>query len=334
MFDFTKALQDAQKVTEQSSSGNKFQYKLLYPGEGTLSIRILFNPKSNSIIRKIIRHSVGNTKVPCMMNFGMNKSDCPICKAAESVYNMNGSVPKGMWAQVRGLCFVQFISASYKVEGINPGDIALLMVPKTMYEEIQSWIVNITSGDQGIQAMMSIFGSHECMEQSINRTSDNKYSFMMNPFKKFKSANSDEEFNKMLDELPDLNEQLVPAVLSEDVQKAIKAAEENIDQTYINAKVPTTPAAPTTPTGFTGGFVPQQSSAVNTNPTDAAVNTASATQTPAPATTPTAKPKPCFATYGKLQSGTDPVSIALKGLCGTCTYLDQCQKAENGEIPF
>ena len=331
MFDFTKALQDAQKVTEQSNSGNKFQYKLLYPGEGTLSFRILFNPKSNSIIRKIIRHNVGNTKVPCMMNFGMNKSDCPICKAAESVYNINGSVPKGMWAQSRGLCFIQYISSSYKIEGLNSGDVALLMVPKTMYEEIQSWIVNITSGDQGMQAMMSIFCSSECMEQSINRTSDNKYSFMMNPFKKFKSANSDDEFNKMLDALPDLNDQLVPATITEDVQKAITAAEENIDQTFLYAKVPTiTPTVPTTPTNVTGGFVPQTSSAMNTNPTEAAVNTAGAAQ----ATAPTTKPKPCYGTYAKLQSGTDPVSVALKGLCSTCQYIDQCKKAEEGDIPF
>lgn len=338
MFDFSKALQDAQAATEQSNSGNKFQHKLIYPQEGTLQCRILFNPKSNSIIRRIIRHQVGNNKIPCMMNFGHNKSDCPICNAANNVYNTNGSVPKGLWAQTRGLCFIQYIGSSYKIEGINPGEIALLMVPKTMYEEIQSWIMNITSGDQGVQAMYEVFCRCQCMEQTISRTSDNKYSFMMNPYKKFQSAPTDDDWSKILDNLPDLNEQLVPAVLTDEVMKTIKAGEESIDQTYLNAKIPAAPQIPQAPTGFTGGYVANTPSApaaqmptgtatpanFNTNPTQAQVNTDGASNTAVPAV----KPKPCFGTYQKLQTNTDPVSVALKGLCSTCSYIDQCKAAE------
>lgn len=322
MFDFTKALQDAQQVTEQSNSGSKFQYKLIYPGEGSLTFRILLNPKSNLIIRKIVRHTVGTSKIPCMTNFGLAKSDCPICKAADTVYNTVGSVPRGMWGQQRGICFIQYISSTTKIEGLKAGDVALLMVPKTVYEAIQEWIANISSGDQGIQAMFEVFCSHQGMELTINRTSDNKYTFTMNPFKKFKSAENDEEFGKLLDSLADLREQIVPSVCTDEITKQIKAAEENIDQTYINARVPQAPAVPTTPTGFTGGYVPQQSSAVNTNPADAPVNTTGAAQ----ATPPTTKPKPCYGTYNQLQAGTDAVSMALKNLCPTCQYMSECKK--------
>lgn len=326
MFDFTKALQDAQKVTEQSSGGSKFQYKLLYPGEGSITFRILLNPKSNLIIRKIVRHTVGNSKIPCMTNFGQSKSDCPICKAAETVYNTVGSVPRGMWAQQRGICFIQYISSTYKIEGISAGEVAILMTPKTVYESIQEWISNISSGDQGIQAMYDVFCNHMGMELTISRTSDNKYSFMMNPYKKFKSAESDEDFGKMLDALPDLNEQVVPAVCSDEIMKQIKAAEESIDQTYINARVPqVNNAAEAVPAGvtagFTGGYVAPQTSAANTAPANApAVNTQGAAQAP------TTKPKPCYGTYNQLQAGTDPVSIALKNLCPTCQYMSECQK--------
>lgn len=329
MFDFTKALQDAQQVTEQSNSGSKFQYRLLYPGEGSLSFRILLNPKSNMIIRKIVRHTVGNSKIPCMTNFGQSKSDCPICKAAETVYNTVGSVPRGMWAQQRGICFIQYISSTYKIEGIKAGDTALLMVPKTTYESIQEWISNISSGDQGIQAMYDVFCNHQGMELTINRTSDNKYSFMMNPYKKFKSAENDEEFGKLLDSLPDLTEQIIPAVCTDEVMKQIKAAEESIDQTYINARVPQAPQIPTTPTGFnpqmapadnsapaTGGYVPQGTSAMPQQ--NQAQEQAQAI--------PTTKPKPCYGTYNKLQAGTDAVSMALKNLCPTCQYIGECQK--------
>lgn len=326
MFDFSKALQDAQKVTEESSSGAKFQYKLIYPGEGTLSFRILINPKSNSIIRKIVRHTIGNNRIPCLTTYGMNRSDCPICQAADTVYNTNGSVPKGMWAQARGLCFIQYISSTYTIEGIKPGDIALLMVPKTLYESIQEWIVSITQGDQGMSAMMAVFCGHECMEQSINRDANNKYSFMMNPFKKFKSANSDEEFNKILDSLPDLNEQMIPATANDEVMSTIKAAVENIDQTYINPKVATPNVTPTIPTTISPSANVGTDSPVNVEGASSANVVPDAVQSSTPA--PTVKPKPCYGTYNKLQTGSDPVSMALKGLCGTCQYVEDCKKYE------
>jgi hypothetical protein len=153
------------------------------------------------------------------------------------------------------------------------------------------------------------------MEMTVSRTSDNKYSFGINPFKKFTSADSDDAFNKLLEDLPDLNKEIIPSVLTPEIESQIKAAEESLIATYLNAKVASVPPIPTPaiPTNMSSAYT---SATPNTN-----TNT-SASASVAPANK--VKPKPCFGDYHRMQASTAPVDIALKPLCNTCPYKADC----------
>ena len=87
-FDLSQVLQQANQVSAESGESSGGREKLIYPQNGKLKVRILFNPKSQVVIRKFERHTVNGTKVPCMSNYGQ---DCPICKVLSDIKNAKGT---------------------------------------------------------------------------------------------------------------------------------------------------------------------------------------------------------------------------------------------------
>lgn len=49
-FNFENVVANANKALQGGGEGS-YKYKLVYPGVGTLCVKLLFNPKSNSVTR-------------------------------------------------------------------------------------------------------------------------------------------------------------------------------------------------------------------------------------------------------------------------------------------
>lgn len=321
MADFSKVIQSAQKVAqEESESGSSFKYRIVYPSEGTLKFRLLYNNKSGLVVRKILRHSIGDNKVPCFQMYGHRKEDCPICSALKDIESANKSVPSGSWAKPRMIAYAQYISSSYEIDSLKPGDVFILMGPKSLYESIQSSIAEISVN---IKNMEDCFINYESNSMTVTRSSDNKYQFMINPYDKYKSASSQEEFDKLLDDVDDLNTTIVSAELTEEITKLVNASAEELKNKYLSGNVipPEAPAqVPDLPKNV--GDVANQAPAA---PSSAPESKSNPTPSPAPSAPQNANKRKCYGDYNKIQTTDDPMSRALRALCPNCPDAAECK---------
>lgn len=232
-FDLSSVIGQATEVASHQDSGdNKTQTRVIYPGTGTLRVKILYNPKSNLVARQIRRHKVANTNYTCLSMYNM---ECPICKAVDSIKNVTGNDPWQLNAKFRGLSYAQYVgSESYKWDNDNPepkvGELILLMYPWTIYQDINRLIS--TAGPNA----SAIIASNKGKIVNILRWRENsqeKYKAELDAFTEFTSANSEEEFEKFLMELPDLNDAIVSATPNENVLKASNSAAETLQREYL-----------------------------------------------------------------------------------------------------
>ena len=201
-YDFSKVAMEAARVTNNSgSTQTEFKYRLVYPSEGKLKFRILFNPKSGLVGRLITRHKINKNQVVCASTYS-NRKDCPICKILEDIENMGMDVPREYKARTRGIYFAQYLSSDYEISNVKKGDIILLMVPYTIYKEVNKWISDF-AGDSSI--MTKVFASHEGNVQVIEKGKGaTEWSFRPDPYVTLESAPNDDEFSKMLENLDSL----------------------------------------------------------------------------------------------------------------------------------
>ena len=231
-FDFSQVLENANKSLANTSEGANYKHKLLYPGQGTLTVKLLFNTKSNIVMRLINRHTVDEkTKVACMKTFGQ---ECPICKALEDIKNARGVDLSKLRSVVRGISFAQYVGSDYKIEGVNPGDIVLFMYPWTVYKDISSIIAQAKTPED----LESLLASNEGFTFKIIRGADNKYTTQIDPFKKYKSCNSDQEFVQLLNGLDALNDQILKSPATEETLKEVKQYAQELQQKYLVNKGP------------------------------------------------------------------------------------------------
>lgn len=328
MADFSKAIQSAQKVAAEES-GSSFKYKIVYPSEGTLTIRLLYNVKSGLIVRKILRHTVGENKIPCMQMYGYKKDDCPICATLKSIEAANNQVPSGSWAKPRFIAYAQYIRSTYKIDNLKEGDVFILMGPKTLYEGIQNFISNISANVKNLE---ECFMNYESNTMTVTRDHDNTYQFMINPYDKYKSADSQEAFDKLLDNVDDLSHTVVSAEPTDEINKQVKAAAEELRKKYLDGRVIMPDAAPVVPQEPTtvSNVAAQQ---VVTTPAVEAVPPQQAVQQPtahasAPAPqAPISNKRKCYGDYKRIQETDDPMCRALRALCPNCPDASDCKLA-------
>lgn len=204
-YDFSKVAKEAARSTAEAGGEQEYKYKLVYPGEGKIKFRLLFNPKSGLVGRLITRHNIDGKKVLCASTYS-HKSDCPICKALEEVSNMGMQYPREYNARTRAIFLAQFFSADYEVASgnIKRGDIFILMTPYTIYKEINKWISDF-SQDSAIMA--KVFGGHEYCVQVIEKGKDSTdWSFRPDPNLTIESAKTDDEFAQLLESQDSLYE--------------------------------------------------------------------------------------------------------------------------------
>lgn len=330
-YDFTALAKQAQDAINNSNNANNtsFKYALVYPGQGDLSVRLLYNPASSLVSRLISRHNIqsGNStiKVPCLRTYGQ---ECPICKVLKDIKAATGQELTSFRSQTRAISFAQYVSSSYNInEGrstpINPGDVILLMYPWTVYGDIQSYISEVASTPSG---MTEAFTRASGYVTKITRGSDNKYTVTNSPFSKFESAKSDEEFLKIIEGVESLNEQVLSSAITEEMTAQINGVVNDLTTRYL---VPQAPQVPTYGQPMNAGQVyaqqppqyPQQTMNVGPNmtmPTQAQYppNPQSAPVMQSPNVAPQSANPECFGKY-------DPSSDT----CLICPNELSCQQA-------
>lgn len=166
----------------------------------------------------------------------------------QQVKDMTGQDPFGRSkaSRSRGVCFAQYINSSNVIDkgnnkgSIKPGDIILLMFPWSVYTQISSNIQTISQTPTGMD--QAFCHADRGMFINISATNDFKYTVTMNPYLTFNSGKSDDEFMKMLDEMEDLNEQVVPSKITQETDKMVNEYCSEIYKQFIEPRTPS--AAP------------------------------------------------------------------------------------------
>jgi hypothetical protein len=239
-FDLSKLKQLAGNEVEEANNkkSNSSDYPLVYPGEnGTFRVKLLYNPKADLLQRKIIRHTVGKNKMPCLSVYG---EDCPICEAVNNAENKCGKecgAFRKYGYKTRGICFavlMDYDDGMFK-DGPNKGDVILLMYPVTLYNKFNEIIMK--SGEHLENLVASNYGKTIEITRSQKSGGFPDYNASVYPYGDEKVRETDEEFEKLLDELPNLNERMIPANPTEEDRQKVAAAVETINAEFINSSV-------------------------------------------------------------------------------------------------
>lgn len=223
-FDLTSVMNQvqAEESAQPTNDGSGFQYRLFYPGQvGTVTVKLLFNPATNLVGRIIYNHKIGKVNVPCMKTWD---ADCPICNALSAIDNVTGRNKSGdrsggspMRSTRRGISYAQLVEASYPIENIQPGDIMLLMYPQTVYNDI----IHILSQAKTPDQFRELVAQNEGKVFEITHGKDNRYSTVVNYYQTYKTCNSDEEFEALLNGMDALTEQYRPSAPTEDIMNTV-----------------------------------------------------------------------------------------------------------------
>lgn len=227
---------------------NDNPYKLLYPfEEGRYVVRIFYNPKGKTVQKKILRHATNDNKVkvPCLSVYG---EECPVCSAvkeAEEIVGKDVGVFRKYGYSTRGICYAQLIEAPEKViadGNVKPGDIILFMYPKTVFAEINN--ILIESGEQ-LEDVISKNNGYTIIVKTIKKGTKKEYSTQLS-VAKATVCESDEAFENLLNELPNITEQFVPEYPNDEIRQSAKALADTIRAEYLNTSVvdPNSPPKP------------------------------------------------------------------------------------------
>jgi hypothetical protein len=229
-----------EKNKEDSERSNN-NVPLIYLGSnGKIRVKILYNTKSNTVQRKIIRHTEGGKKIACLSMFD---EECPICSAIRTVEDMNGK-ECGVWnehhSKIRGICYaiiVDFEPSVFKDRDNPPkkGDMVILMYPQSIYNELNK--IFVEAGDHLESLLVDNNGKTIEIKREKNGKEPPKYTVNVYPYGDEKIKETDEEFDTLLDSVPDLNETLVHKNLTDDDLSTSKAASETIIAQYTKGDV-------------------------------------------------------------------------------------------------
>lgn len=283
-FDLSNVMAAAESAVQGTSSNGNYP-PIIYPGNGIITVRLLFNPKSNQVMRLIHRHKLDSGKVDCASHWGM---DCPVCKTLDTIKTVKGLDLWTLKSKTYGIAYAQFVSisdgydfGSRKVPA--PGDLIVLMFPWSVYKQISELIQK--SGEHASDLLTSNIGKVFTIKRSVGADGRTEYRVDIDPFiTQYESAPSQMEFDKFLEDLPDLNETLSPKDLPEGHLTKLQLEADNLAAKYLGNGQVYTPTAPQTPVA--SPIVPTSASVTpevaQSIPFDNAVPSASA-GSPAPA---------------------------------------------------
>lgn len=234
-FDLSSLLSNASKVSKigTGSQENNAGYRYLYPGIGTLKVKLLYNPKSNAFGRITKKHVIDKARAICL---SMYNEECPICKTVESIKNATGQDIWKFNARTRAITFAQYVGSSnctWTKENAEPkiGEIVILMYPWSVYQDINRLLVNCGSNAE------QLIATNVGKVVNISRWQEGgmtKYKCEIDAFApEYQSAESEEAFVKMLNDLPSLEELNCPAKLTEDIVKNTTEVADSLAREYL-----------------------------------------------------------------------------------------------------
>ena len=239
LFDLSNVMKNAMEVKSagDNEGGNQGKYKLLYTLEGNLKVKLLFNPASGLVTRKIDRHTIGGTKVPCM---SMYAQQCPVCKQVETIQNTKGLDLWKLKKITRGLAFAQYIESDYKwskpEDQPKPGEIVLLMFPWSIYKDINKIIA-----EAGAQAE-TVVATNTGRVVKISRWKEGnmtKYSATVDAWAQPYTTcqGGDAEFEQLLSGMESLNDKICPLQITDDIVKQCKEMADSLYREYLQGNV-------------------------------------------------------------------------------------------------
>lgn len=239
-YDLSQVTSSAEKIVEDSkTSGGSSGIPLFYLKNGTASLRVLFNPKAGLVLRKTSRHRVSGQYHVCLSNYN---GDCPICAAISDAESVSGIDLWKLKSDNRCVFYAQYVKSDYQFP--NPkypepevGAIVLVVAPWTVYVEMSKILVE--AGSRAPEIIVNNDGKLV----NFRRDNDNNrvsYSVALDPWgNSYKSTSSQEEFEALLDNLPDLNEALVPRVISDEIIHKATEVSTIIRSEYLNHRTVT-----------------------------------------------------------------------------------------------
>lgn len=232
-----------EEIDEANSRNNRGDgLPMVYPHKnGTFRIKLLFDEQSGLLQRKIVRHTAGNKKFPCLSMYG---EDCPICGKVNEIQDRLGrdcGVFQKYGYNTKAICHAVLINDDNNVvlgdrqDNMKVGDAFLMMYPISLYNKINELIVK--SGDH----ITSLLATNEGKTIEITRAQKGngpvEYSATIYAFGDEKVRDTEEEFNDLLASLTPLNQEIVQSNPSEETRNSINALVETIEAEYVAGKV-------------------------------------------------------------------------------------------------
>lgn len=323
-FDLSSVMEAAKTAVEGTSSGNNYP-TIIYPANGTIRVRLLFNPKSNSVMRLIHRHKLDSGKVDCAAHYGQ---DCPVCKQLETIRTVKGLDLWTLKSKTYGIAYAQFIDVSTGYDFGNRrnvpkrGDLIVLMFPWSVYSQISGCIQK--AGENAGQLLVDNESKPIIIERKLSNDRV-EYRVDVDTFSTFQSCESQAQFDQFLMDLPDLSDTITPKEMPEGLLTKLQLEADNLSTKYLGGMqasyvppVPTPVVSPqqqiTTPvpTPNVASVVSENSQVVQTNNVSENVQPQSETAN----TVGTNSPKECF---GNL-------NLSNKD-CLICPHTIECSKA-------
>lgn len=229
-------LEQEQERAKRGGNKEGSNYPIVYPGVpgGSLTIKLLWNMKSGTVIRQIQRHGgfgdKGRQKIPCLSKYGI---ECPICNKIKEIEDKLGEscgVKNKYSAKTQSIAYAQLIdyNDSYK-EMPEKGSIILFMFPYTIYKQIMT---QLNQFGQDSKNLISTNSGKPFIINTALAQGPNMYSVTVHPFNTIQSFETDEEYFKCLNDLPDLMDTLVPKDVNEDLMNRVNAAVDTLNAEY------------------------------------------------------------------------------------------------------
>jgi len=247
--DFNKLVNDNRAVIDRANAAGgtsvpaREKIPTVYPFNlGAIEFRLLPNKSRTAVQRLTTIHKVpdstnqwGSKKVICLnAHYG---KECPICTAINNAQTINGKecgAFKKFGYLKRGIAYVIITKIGPEYKDIKPGDLVLLQYPQSVYKMIADQVVKYADNLEYVLNRNE--GCTFVLETKKTSSGFPEYSLELsvgfNGPVLTKARASQEEYDALINSLPDINETKVPSIEPENLYNDALAVADLVNVTY------------------------------------------------------------------------------------------------------